>query len=78
MPLTFRNERNTIALLMNCQITAVTKHYGIGILTVSIIANSTFGVRFFCIMGRFTVNSCGTTRPRTVSLWRLRIRFGDA
>jgi hypothetical protein len=46
-PLTLRNERNTIALLMHRQIAAVTENDSIGIFTVSIVTDGAFTVLFF-------------------------------
>lgn len=57
-PLSFGNKGNAIALLVNCKITTVTEHDGVGIFAVTVVADGTFAVLLFTDLGLAIHRGC--------------------
>ena len=55
-PLALGDEGDTVTFLVNRQVAAVAKHDGIGVLAISIVANSTFTILLFACL-RLAINS---------------------
>lgn len=75
-PLTLRDERHPIALLMNSQVASVAKHNCIRILAVAIIANGALCILFFSCDCSFSVYGGGRAGSWAVGLRRLGVWFG--
>ena len=76
-PLTFRDEGYTIAFLMHGQVATITEYDGIGVLTVSVIADRAFTI--WLVSWRIGIAvDCrlrARTRPMQLSVPRLRLRY---
>ena len=52
-PLSLRNERYTITLLMDCKITPIAKNDGVSILAISVVADRAFAI--WLVAGRIWI-----------------------
>jgi hypothetical protein len=77
-PLSLRDERHTVAFLVNGQVTTIAEYYGVGVLAVAVVANCTLGILLLSLPCRLSVDRGCTTRSRSVGLRRFGIWFGDA
>ena len=69
-PLSFWYERHSIALLVDCQVTTIAKHYCIGIFAVAIVTDGALCVLLFALASRLSVNCGCATGAWSICRWR--------